>query len=198
MAKYRSLSQKNCIDFEVPSINLSMFAFCWPRLRVRASDYTDCYSILPYIPCSCGLSFLTRNQARFAFVFPFCFIASLKIVFDICEQRAMSTEILKFCRLHVFHGLHQTIMQFFLSGMQNTSRRIHISNGAADTIELGLQFKFSMHRSMLLFFVKLSPTSPLYTNLKWNLNGSDEFQVTYPCTTLIPYHTSSTLYFDLH
>ncbi len=39
-----------------------------------------------------------------------------------------------------------------LSGIKNTSRRIQISNGAAD--KLGLQFKFSMHRTMLLLVVK--------------------------------------------
>jgi hypothetical protein len=66
----------------------------------------------------------------------------------------MSSDIFNFSCLLVFHGLGQTIMQFLLSGMQNTSRRrrIQISNGAVD--KLGLQFKFSMHRSILLFVVK--------------------------------------------
>jgi hypothetical protein len=54
----------------------------------------------------------------------------------------MSSKILNFCCLLVFHGFHQTIMQFLLSGMQNTFRRIHFSNGAANKV--GLQFKFSM------------------------------------------------------
>ena len=36
----------------------------------------------------------------------------------------------------------------------------------------------------------------MYTNLKWNFNCPVEFQVTYPCTTLIPYHTPRTHYFD--
>ncbi len=50
----------------------------------------------------------------------------------------MSSDILFFCCLLISHVLGQTIMQFLLSGMQNSSRRIHISHGAAD--KLGLQF----------------------------------------------------------
>jgi hypothetical protein len=65
------------------------------------------------------------------FVFLFCCIARLKVVFDIFEQQCglSFAQILNFCCLLVFHGLHQTMMQFLLSGMLNTSRRIHISNG---------------------------------------------------------------------
>ncbi len=50
--------------FEVPGIYDSMFVFCWPRL---ASDCAGYYSE----ECDNGLFILYRNQARFAFVFPF-------------------------------------------------------------------------------------------------------------------------------
>ncbi len=135
-------------DFAVPGIYDSMFAFCWPRLRIRASDCAGCYSDY-YIIMAC----LFRKEIRWDSLvwFPISFHCTL-------EGRvqhfwaAMWSEILNFCCLLVFHGLGQTIMQFLLSKMQNTSRRIHISHGAAD--KLGLQFKFSMHISILLFVVK--------------------------------------------
>ncbi len=61
MAKYWSLSQNITTDFEGPGIYDSMLVFCWPRLRIRASDYAGCYSDLPY---NYGLPISYRNQVR--------------------------------------------------------------------------------------------------------------------------------------
>ncbi len=36
-------AKKIATHFEVPGIYDSMFVFCWPRLRIRASDYADYY-----------------------------------------------------------------------------------------------------------------------------------------------------------
>ncbi len=84
MAEYRSLSQKIATDFEFLGIYDSMSVFCWPRLRIKASDYAGYYSDLLY---NYGLPISCRNQARFVFVFLVCFIACLKVVFDIYEQQ---------------------------------------------------------------------------------------------------------------
>ncbi len=145
--------------------------------------------LIYYIIMAC-LFYIQKSGEIHLFVFLFCPIARLKVVFDIFEQR---------CRPNSLILLH-TCLPWFASNSYAVSfvmiaKYISTdSNGAAD--KLGLQFKFSMHIYMLLLVVKYSFGDSLYTNLKWNFNCPVEFQVTYPRTTLISYHTSSTLYFD--
>jgi hypothetical protein len=55
-------------DFEVPGVYDSMFVICWPRVRIRASDYAGCYSDLLY---DYGLPISYRDQVRFTCLFSY-------------------------------------------------------------------------------------------------------------------------------
>jgi hypothetical protein len=83
IAKKLSLIKCTATDFREPGICLDILVFCWPCLQVRASDCAEyCSDELCH-----DASLICTESRSDSCQLPFFFIARLKVVFDIFEQR---------------------------------------------------------------------------------------------------------------
>ncbi len=106
-------TKKVATHFEVSGIYYSMFVFCWPRLLSRAARpeplIVQIIILIRNVTMACLFCTGIRRDSRLFYHFVPCMLDSIVRHF----WAVMSSEILTFCRLHIFHVWYVSIIQYF-------------------------------------------------------------------------------------